>query len=129
MGSEKNIKKAKEWLDSFLKEYKRIGGKLDGLFTVVEYMRIDAFNQVTQLYKTNSTKKTYKMSTTQAADKLEISQMGKDYQVAKKAVASAPDVRAELVDSIKTAVQGGTYDVSDSDFADKLLEKYSAIFG
>ena len=33
-------------------------------------MRIDAFNQVTQLYKTNSTKKTYKMSTTQAADKL-----------------------------------------------------------
>jgi anti-sigma28 factor (negative regulator of flagellin synthesis) len=38
-------------------------------------------------------------------------------------------VRAELVDPIKTAVQGGTYDVSDSDFADKLLEKYSSILG
>ncbi len=29
-----------EWLENFLAEYKSIGGKLDGLFTVVEYMRI-----------------------------------------------------------------------------------------
>jgi len=29
-----------EWLENFLSEYKSIGGKLDGLFTVVEYMRI-----------------------------------------------------------------------------------------
>ena len=53
-------------------------------------MRIDAYNQVTQLYKTNSTKKAYKTNTAQAADKVEISQMGKDYQIAKNAVAAAP---------------------------------------
>ena len=29
-----------EWLEKFLAEYKSIGGKLDGFFTVVEYMRI-----------------------------------------------------------------------------------------
>ncbi len=29
-----------EWLEKFLAEYSAIGGKLDGLFTVVEYMRI-----------------------------------------------------------------------------------------
>ena len=63
------------------------------------------------------------------SDAVQISSFGKDYQVAKKAVASAPDVRAELVDSYKAAVQNGTYDVSDSDLADRLLEKYSSILG
>ena len=84
-------------------------------------MRIDAFNQVTQLYKTNSTKKTYKASATQAADKVEISQMGKDYQIAKSAVAAAPDVRAEKVNAIKQALASGTYNVSMEEVADKLI--------
>ena len=84
-------------------------------------MRIDAFNQVTQLYKTNSTKKTYATSKTQAADKLEISQMGKDYQVAKSAVAAAPDVREDKVNAIKQALASGTYNVSMEEVADKLI--------
>lgn len=84
-------------------------------------MRIDAFNQVTQLYKTNSTKKTYATSRTQAADKLEISQMGKDYQVAKNAVAAAPDVREDKVNAIKQALASGTYNVSMEEVADKLI--------
>ncbi|MBR2895659.1 MAG: flagellar biosynthesis anti-sigma factor FlgM [Oscillospiraceae bacterium] len=84
-------------------------------------MRIDAFNQVTQLYKTNSTKKAYKTSTTQAADRLEISQMGKDYQIAKNAVAAAPDVRADKVNAIKQQLASGTYNVSMEEVADKLI--------
>lgn len=84
-------------------------------------MRIDAFNQVTQLYKTNSTKKTYKASSTQAADKLEISQIGKDYQIAKNAVAAAPDVRADKVNAIKQQLASGTYNVSMEEVADKLI--------
>jgi len=84
-------------------------------------MRIDAFNQVTQLYKTNSTKKAYKTNTTQAADKVEISQLGKDYQIAKNAVAAAPDVREDKVNAIKQALASGTYNVSMEEVADKLI--------
>ena len=85
-------------------------------------MRIDAFNQVTQLYKTNSTKKAYKTNTTQAADKVEISQMGKDYQIAKNAVAAAPDVREDKVNAIKQALASGTYNVSMEEVTDKLIQ-------
>jgi negative regulator of flagellin synthesis FlgM len=92
-------------------------------------MRIDAYTQVTQLYNNTKVKSAAKPARAGFSDAVQISSFGKDYQVAKKALASATDVRAELVDPIKTAVQGGTYDVSDSDFADKLLEKYSSILG
>ncbi len=84
-------------------------------------MRIDAFNQITQLYKTNSTKKAYKTNATQAADRLEISQLGKDYQIAKNAVAAAPDVREDKVNAIKQALASGTYNVSMEEVADKLI--------
>lgn len=92
-------------------------------------MRIDAYTQVTQLYNNTKVKSAAKPTRAGFSDAVQISNSGKDYQVAKKALASTPDVRAELVDTYKAAVQGGTYDVSDSDLADKLLEKYSSIFG
>lgn len=84
-------------------------------------MRIDALNQVAQLYKTNNTKKTYKTGMPQAADKLEISQAGKDYQIAKNAVAAAPDVRVDRVNEIRQQLASGTYNVSMEEVADKLI--------
>lgn len=92
-------------------------------------MRIDAYTQVTQLYNNTKVKSAAKPAKAGFSDAVQISSFGKDYQVAKKALAGAPDMRAELMDPIKTAVQSGTYDVSDSDFADKLLEKYGSILG
>lgn len=92
-------------------------------------MRIDAYTQVTQLYNNTKVKSAAKPTKTGFSDAVQISSFGKDYQVAKKAVASTPDVRTELVDTYKAAVQNGTYEVSDSDLADRLLEKYSSILG
>ena len=84
-------------------------------------MRIDAVNRVSQLYQANSTKKVAKQTRTEKYDSVQISQMGKDFQVAKAAVASTPDVRTDLVNDIKTRMQNGTYDVSMEMLADKLL--------
>lgn len=84
-------------------------------------MRIDAINRVSQLYQANSTKKVAKTGSTEKFDSVQISQMGKDYQVAKAAVAAAPDVRTDLVNDIKTRMQNGTYNVSMEMLADKLL--------
>lgn len=84
-------------------------------------MRIDAINRVSRLYQANSTKKVAKTNNTEKYDSVQISQLGKDYQVAKAAVAAAPDVRTDMVNDIKSRMQNGTYDVSMEMLADKLL--------
>ena len=84
-------------------------------------MRIDAVNRVSQLYQANSTKKLAKQSKTEKYDTVQISQMGKEYQVAKLAVAAAPDVRTDLVSELKSKLKNGTYDLSMDRLADKLM--------
>lgn len=87
-------------------------------------MRIDAYNQVSQLYRNNGTKKVNKTGATAAADKVEISQIGKDYQVAKQAVSQASDIRTDKVNAIREQMSAGTYNVSMEDVADKLLGSF-----
>lgn len=87
-------------------------------------MRIDAFNQVSQLYRTNGTKKVNKSGNTAAADKVEISRIGKDYQVAKQAVSQAPDIREDRVNAIREQMAAGTYNVSMDQVADKLIGNF-----
>ena len=88
-------------------------------------MRIEAYNQVAQLYKTN------KQASTRAAgsagmgrDEVQISSFGRDYQIAKKAVAEASDIREDKVAEMKTKLETNDYQVDTGDFASKLLEKY-----
>ena len=91
-------------------------------------MRIDAYNQVAAIYKsskparTNAAKKTGSFQ-----DQLQISQTGRDYQIAKQAVANASDIREDKVAQLKTRVESGSYKVDSGDFASKLLEKYDAL--
>lgn len=87
-------------------------------------MRIEAYTQVQQIYQTNRTAKAEKTAKGSFSDKVQISSMGKDFQTAKQAVATAPDVREEVTAPIKTAVQNGTYEVSEESFAAKLFERY-----
>ncbi|MDF2541051.1 MAG: hypothetical protein K0S47_769 [Herbinix sp.] len=87
-------------------------------------MRIDAFNKVSQLYKTSSAKNTTKKTGTSFSDTLEISKAGKDYQIAKQAVAAAPDVRADKVNDIKQRLAAGTYSIGVKELTDKLVEQY-----
>lgn len=88
-------------------------------------MRIEAYNQVQQLYQAKRTGKVQKSAAADRADKmLQISSFGKDIQVAKAAVASAPDIREELTAPIKAKIQDGTYEVSNASFAEKLMMKY-----
>ena len=42
----------------------------------------------------------------------------------KQAVANTSDIRKEVTEPIKTAIANGTYNVSNDDFASKLLAKY-----
>ena len=85
-------------------------------------MRIDAFNKVSELYKSSNVKSTVKAKGSSFSDKLEISQTGKDYQVAKQIVARTPDIREDRVNDIKQRMESGVYNVSAEEVADKLIE-------
>lgn len=61
-------------------------------------------------------------------DEVQISQAGRDYQVAKQAVAEAPDIRADKVAALKSSIASGSYKVETGDFAAKLIERYESYF-
>ncbi|MCR4891279.1 MAG: flagellar biosynthesis anti-sigma factor FlgM [Lachnospiraceae bacterium] len=87
-------------------------------------MRIEAYAQVQQLYgprKTNRVASTASISS--ARDAVEISSLGQNLQMVKKAVKEAPDIREELTAPLKKSIEAGTYQVSGESFADKLMKK------
>lgn len=90
-------------------------------------MRIDAYNQIANVYKNtmpSKAKGTAEIKTIR--DQVEISRAGKDYQIAKQAVAAASDIREDRVAELKTSIQSGSYDVDTGVFASKLLASYYA---
>ena len=87
-------------------------------------MRIEAYNQVQQIYQAQQVKKSRQSASVSRTDQVQISSFGKDIQVAKAAVAAASDVRTDKIAALKTQIQNGTYSVSDESFAEKLLKKY-----
>lgn len=87
-------------------------------------MRIEAYSKVQQLYQTNKTTKSDKLTKRSFSDQFEISNTGKDLQTAKQAMASTPDVRESKVAQLKSAIQSGTYQVNEEKFAAKLYERY-----
>lgn len=88
-------------------------------------MRIDTFNKVNQLYQTGLTKKTMQSSGVGAGtDSVEISQFGKEFQIAKKAISQASDIRQDKIDDLKQKIASENYYVSNSDIANKLLSNY-----
>ena len=56
-------------------------------------MRIDAYNQVQQLYNIKKPTQVKKTSGTSFSDQVQISSLGKDIQFTKTAVMESPDVR------------------------------------
>jgi negative regulator of flagellin synthesis FlgM len=87
-------------------------------------MRIDAYNQISQLYSQSTKVKAKSAQKTSERDQFQMSDSAKAYQASKKAVNEAPDVRADKVAELKNRIQSGTYDVSSEAFAEKILSNY-----
>ena len=85
-------------------------------------MRIDAYNQVSQLYQASRPQKVAKKSETTVRDQFTVSSKGKDYQTAKKA--AAPDIREEKVAALKEQIAFGSYNVSAQEIADSVVSKF-----
>lgn len=88
-------------------------------------MRINGINNVNGLYKPGKVNKSYgAKSTPTGKDSLAISSFAKELQVAKQSVQSAPDIRQAKVDEIKQQMEAGKYNISASQVAEKLVNKY-----
>ncbi len=88
-------------------------------------MRIEAYNQIQQMYKVNKVNKPQASAKATMSDRVQISSFGKDIQTAKAALASTPDIREEMTAPVKAQIQAGTYEVSNESFAEKLMQKYA----
>lgn len=90
-------------------------------------MRVEAYNQVAQIYSANKATGTSGLrKTAMGRDEFQISSVGRDYQVAKRAVAEASDIREDKVAEIKSRIASGDYQVDTGDFANRLLSSYYA---
>ena len=87
-------------------------------------MRVDAYNKIAQLYQTNATKKITKVASTSGTDQVELSRIGKDYQIAKQAVAKTEDIRMDKVKDISKRMEAGTYNISAEEVANKIVDSY-----
>jgi negative regulator of flagellin synthesis FlgM len=92
-------------------------------------MRVDAYNQISQLYQTSKPRKTTKTGGTTATDQYKVSSKGQDYQIAKSALSTAPDVREDKVAQYKEALASGSYNVSSQEIADSLVSKFFDTIG
>lgn len=91
-------------------------------------MRIDAYNQISQVYQATTKTRVNKTGKVNNSDRVEISQFGKDFHIAKQAVQESPDIREDLVNSVKERIKAGTYNVSNDELAAKLAENYLSNF-
>lgn len=86
-------------------------------------MRIDAYNQINQLYQTTKMKKVTRKNETSAKEQYTVSSKGQDYQTAKNALADVPDIRKEKVEALKEQIATGSYNVSAQEIADAMVSK------
>ena len=89
-------------------------------------MRIEAYNQVQQIYQANKVKKTSAGGTAPQTDQLQLVRFGKEIRTAQASLSGVPDAREALTAPIKAKIRNGTYNVDTASFADRLLQKQAA---
>ena len=57
-------------------------------------------------------------------DKVSLSATSKDFQLAKEAVTSAPEIRSEIVEPIKQKIVEGKYQVNADEVAERMIGTY-----
>ncbi len=77
-------------------------------------------NAPTNKVRTNATAAVAYTSAT-SSDDLEVSDLGRDLNVARKAAKETPNVRQSLVDDIKARFKAGKYEVDTNAIAQKIL--------
>lgn len=79
--------------------------------------------KVNEVYKTTKANKTESITGVRSKkDVISISNIGKDYQIALKAVKESPDIRQDKVDNIMEQYTSGSYNVNGQEIMDKVFK-------
>jgi len=82
---------------------------------------VSNIQKVMNAYKTNKSQNTNKVSLKE--DKIEISQKGKDYQIAMDSLKNIEDVREDKVNDIKIRIENGTYTIDKHKLAKSMIQE------
>ena len=87
----------------------------------------DAISQIrtenkVEVKKSQKTEGTTGSSGPLASDKVELSSSSRDVQKMKEILAQTPEMRMEMIESLKQQIDAGTYHVDARDIADKMME-------
>lgn len=82
-----------------------------------------AIQNVMKSYNKTVAKAEKPQNTMFVADKIEISDAAREVQVASKAFKNLPELREEMVNALKQAIQDGSYKPSSEDIAKKILKR------
>ena len=86
-------------------------------------MRINKTDNVFQIYNKNQgVKKVNTDKMPKDTDQLKISDEAIDFQYALQKLKNVDDIRMEKVENIKAQIQAGTYEISGSKIAEKMIE-------
>lgn len=86
-------------------------------------MRINKTDNVFQIYNKNQgVKKVNTDRMSKDTDQLKISDEAIDFQHALQKLKNVEEIRIEKVETIKAQIQAGTYEISGSKIAEKMLE-------
>ena len=89
-------------------------------------MRITRSPNVNEIYKPSVINKPQILSRAEEKDSVTISERGKEFQTALKAVMNTPDIREDKVNRIKNDIDSGNYNVSAEEIASKMVDNYIA---
>lgn len=81
--------------------------------------RVNNIQKVMSAYGANKTEKVQKPSMKE--DKIEISQKGKDYQIAMDAFKMLPDVRTDKINELKSQIENGTYSIDKDKLVNSMV--------
>lgn len=90
-------------------------------------MRIDAYQQIQQVYSAKQPHKIQKGERSHTQDQLQISSKGQDIQTVRNALDNTPDVREDVVGALKSKVEAGIYKVEADALAARLFAKYNEL--
>lgn len=86
-------------------------------------MRINAISKIYETYVANNVADVSKAKKTSSKDEVALSETAKDFQAIYKALIDVPDVREDKVKAIKESMENGTYKVTATQVADKILSQ------
>ena len=87
-------------------------------------MRINPVNRAYEAYKSQKTAPAKKVDATSSKDKVELSNVAKDFGSVYKKALETPDVRADKVESLKEQIKSGTYSVKTEEVAQKIMSQF-----